>query len=226
MHRNTYLQFARSCSTGITACSATRASAFAGQMTGVEGYVESARVRLCSPASRRRAQLLGRPPVDFPRETAIGALGLYMSERHDGRRFPADERQFRHHRRRSAAACKGKRNKNAELSPRAGDHRQPARERPQRRKGGITAMKIIVDAMGGDFAPEDIRPRRAARAQRNTARTSFSSAARRTSCASWMKAGLAMRSRQGIEIANAERGRGRSDDDPSDGLHAARRILP
>ena len=41
-------------------------------------------------------RLTGRPPVDFPRETAIGALGLYVSNpvRHD---VPAHEYQLRHH---------------------------------------------------------------------------------------------------------------------------------
>ena len=51
---------------------------FAGQMTGVEGYVESAASGLVAGLSLARA-LQGKPPVDFTRRTAIGALGHYVS---------------------------------------------------------------------------------------------------------------------------------------------------
>ncbi|MCI8525843.1 MAG: methylenetetrahydrofolate--tRNA-(uracil(54)-C(5))-methyltransferase (FADH(2)-oxidizing) TrmFO [Oscillospiraceae bacterium] len=52
--------------------------AFAGQMTGVEGYVEStASGFLCAKAMA--AKVLGRPLPDFSRETAIGALAWYIS---------------------------------------------------------------------------------------------------------------------------------------------------
>ena len=51
---------------------------FAGQVSGVEGYVESAASGLI--AGRNAARLvLGRPPVAPPRTTAIGALGYYVS---------------------------------------------------------------------------------------------------------------------------------------------------
>jgi methylenetetrahydrofolate--tRNA-(uracil-5-)-methyltransferase len=50
----------------------------AGQMSGVEGYVESAASGLV--AGRNAAALaLGREPSAPPRETAIGALGYYVS---------------------------------------------------------------------------------------------------------------------------------------------------
>ena len=53
--------------------------AFAGQMTGVEGYVESAASGfLAAIAMAARGQ--DRPIPDFPRTTAIGALGLYISD--------------------------------------------------------------------------------------------------------------------------------------------------
>ena len=53
--------------------------AFAGQMTGVEGYVEStASGLLCAIAMAAKIREL--PPPVFPRETAIGALALYISE--------------------------------------------------------------------------------------------------------------------------------------------------
>jgi methylenetetrahydrofolate--tRNA-(uracil-5-)-methyltransferase len=51
---------------------------FAGQVSGVEGYVESAASGLI--AGRNAARLAsGRPPVAPPRTTAIGALGYYVS---------------------------------------------------------------------------------------------------------------------------------------------------
>ena len=52
---------------------------FAGQMTGVEGYVESAASGLYAALSLAN-QMLGNPPVVFPGYTAIGSLGRYISE--------------------------------------------------------------------------------------------------------------------------------------------------
>jgi methylenetetrahydrofolate--tRNA-(uracil-5-)-methyltransferase len=58
---------------------------FAGQVSGVEGYVESAASGLI--AGRNAARLmLGEAPVAPPRTTAIGALGYYVSH--------ADPRQY------------------------------------------------------------------------------------------------------------------------------------
>ena len=51
---------------------------FAGQITGVEGYVESASSGLLTGIETAR-ELKSLPPVDFPRKTAIGALALYTS---------------------------------------------------------------------------------------------------------------------------------------------------
>ena len=48
-------------------------------MTGVEGYIESAASGFLAGIEMAR-RLEGKPPVDFPRETAIGALGLYISD--------------------------------------------------------------------------------------------------------------------------------------------------
>jgi methylenetetrahydrofolate--tRNA-(uracil-5-)-methyltransferase len=57
---------------------------FAGQITGVEGYVESAATGLAVGVTL--AQLLeGRDPVPIPYETAIGSLARHCSER------PADQ---------------------------------------------------------------------------------------------------------------------------------------
>lgn len=52
---------------------------FAGQMTGVEGYVESASSGFVAAVSLAR-QLNGQEPVDFTAKTAIGSLGHYVSE--------------------------------------------------------------------------------------------------------------------------------------------------
>mgnify|MGYP002625928972 CR=1 FL=1 len=56
---------------------------FAGQMTGVEGYVESASSGLLA-AIAMIEKLEGRKPIDFTSETAIGALGHYVAEYHGG----------------------------------------------------------------------------------------------------------------------------------------------
>ncbi|HEY8347896.1 MAG TPA: methylenetetrahydrofolate--tRNA-(uracil(54)-C(5))-methyltransferase (FADH(2)-oxidizing) TrmFO [Symbiobacteriaceae bacterium] len=51
---------------------------FAGQITGVEGYVESAAAGLVAGINAARLAL-GQAPVVFPRETAIGALLHYIT---------------------------------------------------------------------------------------------------------------------------------------------------
>ena len=51
---------------------------FAGQMTGVEGYVESASSGLVAGISLAR-RMLDLPPVDFTTRTAIGALAHHVS---------------------------------------------------------------------------------------------------------------------------------------------------
>ena len=53
--------------------------AFAGQMTGVEGYVESAASGFLA-AVAMAAKVKGMQPPEFPQTTAIGALGLYISD--------------------------------------------------------------------------------------------------------------------------------------------------
>ncbi len=77
MHRNTFLH-----SPGFLDCRYQMLSResvyFAGQMTGVEGYVESAASGLVAGLSLAR-QMQGLPPVDFTAETALGALGLHVS---------------------------------------------------------------------------------------------------------------------------------------------------
>ena len=77
MHRNTYLDSPRILDRYYRLTADPRIS-FAGQMTGVEGYVESAASGLLVGVELAR-RLEGKAPVDFPGETAIGALGLYVS---------------------------------------------------------------------------------------------------------------------------------------------------
>ncbi len=77
MHRNTYLNSPGLLDRYYRLIREPRIS-FAGQMTGVEGYVESCASGLLVGIETAR-RLLGLPPADFPQETAIGALGLYVS---------------------------------------------------------------------------------------------------------------------------------------------------
>jgi methylenetetrahydrofolate--tRNA-(uracil-5-)-methyltransferase len=78
MHRNTYLDSPRLLNRYYQVSDEPRLC-FAGQMTGVEGYVESAASGLLAGAELAR-RVLDLPPLDFPRETAIGALGYYVSD--------------------------------------------------------------------------------------------------------------------------------------------------
>ena len=78
MHRNTYLRTPGMLDRYYRLIADDRI-AFAGQMTGVEGYIESTASGFLAGIEMAR-RLEGKPPVDFPRETAIGALGLYISD--------------------------------------------------------------------------------------------------------------------------------------------------
>jgi methylenetetrahydrofolate--tRNA-(uracil-5-)-methyltransferase len=77
MHRNTYLDSPSLLDRFYKLKQNTRIS-FAGQITGVEGYVESAASGLLCATETAR-ELLDLPPVEFSGETAIGALALYIS---------------------------------------------------------------------------------------------------------------------------------------------------
>ena len=115
MHRNTFLDSPRLLDRYYRLKAEPRIS-FAGQMTGVEGYVESAASGFLVGVETAR-RLRGMDPVNFPQETALGALGLYVSNQsitqfqpmniNFGIIPPLDHR------------VKGKRNKNAELSARS-----------------------------------------------------------------------------------------------------------
>ena len=114
MHRNTFLDSPRLLNR--YQLKAQPRISFAGQMTGVEGYVESAASGFLVGVETAR-RLRGMDPVDFPQETAIGALGLYISNQSVTQFQPMNINfgiipALGH-------KVKGKRNKNAEISARA-----------------------------------------------------------------------------------------------------------
>ena len=78
MHRNTYLNSPGFLGSDYSVKNEGRIF-FAGQMTGVEGYVESASSGFVAGVNAAM-KALGRDGIDFPRETEIGALAHYVSE--------------------------------------------------------------------------------------------------------------------------------------------------
>lgn len=78
MHRNTFLPSPGKLRPDYSLIGEPRLY-FAGQITGVEGYVESASSGLLAAMSLAR-KLAGLEPIDFPKSTAIGALAHYVSE--------------------------------------------------------------------------------------------------------------------------------------------------
>ena len=82
MHRNTFLESPKLLRFDYSLKSDPLLF-FAGQMTGVEGYVESAASGLLS-AIGLIEKLEGREAIDFTSETAIGALGHYVAEYNGG----------------------------------------------------------------------------------------------------------------------------------------------
>jgi len=115
MHRNTYLDSPRLLDRYYRVRGQERI-AFAGQITGVEGYVESTASGFLAGVELAH-RLTGREPLDFPRETAIGALAHYVSNESVTDFQPMNINfgimpSLDH-------KVKGKRNKNAELSQRS-----------------------------------------------------------------------------------------------------------
>ena len=115
MHRNTFLDSPRLLDRYYRVRGRERLM-FAGQITGVEGYVEST-ASGCLAAVELARRLEGMEPVNFPRETAMGALALYISDQSVVNFQPMNVNfglipplGYR---------VKGKRNKNAEISRRA-----------------------------------------------------------------------------------------------------------
>ena len=78
MHRNTFINSPSALTEFYNSKKRTDLF-FAGQMTGVEGYVESASSGLVAGINLARI-INGKPPVDFTAFTAIGALAHYISD--------------------------------------------------------------------------------------------------------------------------------------------------
>lgn len=78
MHRNTFLN-----SPGLLGedfmLKGSNGVYFAGQMTGVEGYMESAMSGMIAGISLAR-RLLGKPPITLPATTMCGSLAKYVAE--------------------------------------------------------------------------------------------------------------------------------------------------
>ena len=115
MHRNTFLDSPRLLDRYYRVKGNERIM-FSGQITGVEGYVEST-ASGCLAAMELSRRLTGKDPVNFPKETAIGAMALYISDQSVVNFQPMNvnfglipQLGYR---------VKGKRNKNAEISKRA-----------------------------------------------------------------------------------------------------------
>ena len=78
MHRNTYLN-SPELLTNVYSMRNNPDLFFAGQMTGVEGYIESTSSGFVAGINAA-LKVLGKDPIVFPRETEIGALAAYISE--------------------------------------------------------------------------------------------------------------------------------------------------
>ena len=78
MHRNTFLDSPRLLR-GDFSCKLRENLYFAGQITGVEGYMESAASGILAGRSAARA-IQGLPPLELPPTTMLGALSRYISD--------------------------------------------------------------------------------------------------------------------------------------------------
>ena len=77
MHRNTFIN-SPDVLTETYELKGRESLYFAGQMTGVEGYVESAASGLVAGINLAH-KLQGKGEVIFPRETMIGSMAYYIS---------------------------------------------------------------------------------------------------------------------------------------------------
>jgi methylenetetrahydrofolate--tRNA-(uracil-5-)-methyltransferase len=92
LHRNTYLDSPRLLDRGLRLKAMPRLR-FAGQVTGVEGYVESAAIGLLA-GRFAAAERLGRAPAPPPATTALGALLNHITGGHIGQTIEAGPRSF------------------------------------------------------------------------------------------------------------------------------------
>lgn len=79
MHRNTFIDAPRLLDERLK-LRGTEALYFAGQITGAEGYVEAAACGAMTGIHAARA-ILGLPPIEFPRATALGAVVAHLQNR-------------------------------------------------------------------------------------------------------------------------------------------------
>ncbi len=78
MHRNTYINSPQILNSYFQVRKSPNVF-FAGQITGVEGYIESAASGLIAGINAAR-YALNKELLEFPEETAMGALALYISD--------------------------------------------------------------------------------------------------------------------------------------------------
>ncbi|HPU58003.1 MAG TPA: methylenetetrahydrofolate--tRNA-(uracil(54)-C(5))-methyltransferase (FADH(2)-oxidizing) TrmFO, partial [Candidatus Avimonas sp.] len=78
MHRNTFIDSPRLLDAGFNLRTSPK-TFFAGQITGVEGYMESAASGIIAGINAARAAA-GKPMVVLPKDTMIGALAGYISD--------------------------------------------------------------------------------------------------------------------------------------------------
>ena len=79
MHRNTFIDSPRLLDARLK-LHGSAAIYFAGQITGSEGYVEAAACGLMTGIHASR-EILGLTPIEFPRETAFGAVVAHLQNR-------------------------------------------------------------------------------------------------------------------------------------------------
>ena len=79
MHRNTFIDSPRLLDSRLK-LHASAAIYFAGQITGSEGYVEAAACGAMTGIHAAR-EILGLTPIEFPRETAFGAVVAHLQNR-------------------------------------------------------------------------------------------------------------------------------------------------
>jgi methylenetetrahydrofolate--tRNA-(uracil-5-)-methyltransferase len=111
MHRNTFIDSPRLLDARLK-LRGSKELYFAGQITGAEGYVEAAACGAIAGIAAARS-ILRLPPIDFPRESAFGAIIAHLQNRHTGDfqpsnvtwgNFPAQESRLPKRERRRAMA--------------------------------------------------------------------------------------------------------------------------
>ncbi|MFY9664835.1 MAG: methylenetetrahydrofolate--tRNA-(uracil(54)-C(5))-methyltransferase (FADH(2)-oxidizing) TrmFO [Candidatus Cybelea sp.] len=115
MHRNTFIDSPRLLDSRLK-LQGTQALYFAGQITGAEGYVEAAACGAMTGIAAARA-ILGLAPIEFPRESALGAVVAHLQNRetHDFQPSNVTWGNFRT----SSAPGLGKRERRRRLAERA-----------------------------------------------------------------------------------------------------------